>query len=127
MFSITGPSDGLYPHTDSTNKLISLLLYFPEKDWKEEYHGETSFYKMKGNISKNKKRKWSLLGKKNIHITDSELASEFDASYKTISKTRYIPNMLAGFVRNDKSWHGVGPITCPKGKIRRAFLINLRM
>jgi len=127
MFSSTGPSEGLYPHTDSPDKLITLLLYFPEKNWRTEYHGETSFFKLKNNVSQDKKKKWDLLGKKNIHIINPKLASEFSDDYTVLSKSKYIPNMLAGFVKNDKSWHGIDPIVCPKNKFRRIFIVNITM
>jgi len=126
MFSAAGPSEGLYPHTDSTNKLITLLLYFPEKNWRKEYHGETSFYKLKNNVSQNKIKKWGLLGKKNTHITDPKSVLEFRENYTELYKSKYMPNMLAGFVKNNKSWHAIDPITCPKNKLRRVFIINIK-
>ena len=125
-FSVSGPSEGLFTHTDSNNKLITLLLYFPEKDWKTEYHGETSFFKLKNNVSRNKKNKWGLLGKRNFHISDPKLVSEFRESHDLLYKSKYKPNILAGFVKNDISWHAIDPITCPKNKLRRVFIINIK-
>jgi hypothetical protein len=77
-------------------------------------------------VSQNKINKWTLLGKKNTHITNSKLASEFRENYTVLYRTKYKPNMLAGFVKNDISWHAIDPITCPKNKLRRVFIINIK-
>jgi hypothetical protein len=128
MFTSTGPSEkGFFPHTDSTNKLITLLFYFPEKSWRKEFRGETSFYKLKSNVSEAKKIKWGLLGKKNTHIVNSQLSAEFVDDYELLSKSKYIPNMISGFVKNERSWHGVDPLTSPKTSFRRVFIMNITM
>jgi hypothetical protein len=127
MFSETASAEALSPHTDSNFKLFTLLFYFPDKNWRSEYHGETIFYKIKNNVGQDQKRKWSLLGKKNTHIKETKLLSEFNDNYEQLYRSKYITNMIAGFVKSDKSWHSVDSMVLPKNIFRRVFIINFTL
>jgi hypothetical protein len=99
------------PHTDAPRKLVSLLLYFRDDDWQDQYGGGTEFYEP---IDAERARTW----KPTDRVPFSEL--------KSIGECGFARNCLAGFVRSPNSYHGVRPIVCPEGATRRALLINIK-
>jgi len=99
------------PHTDAPRKLVSLLLYFRDDDWRDEFGGGTEFYEP---IDPERARTW----KPTDRIPFSEL--------KSIGEVGFARNCLAGFVRSPNSYHGVRPIVCPEGFSRRVLLINIK-
>jgi len=99
------------PHTDAPRKLISLLLYFRDPDWKDEYGGATEFYEP---LDPQLARSWA--------PTDRIPFEHF----KLIGAAGFERNRLSGFVRSNASFHGVPPISCPPGMSRRVLLINLK-
>ena len=123
MFSAAGESGRIYPHTDAKDKLISLLLYLPKDNWSPEYKGETTFYKLKNKI---KYLKWAYLGKKNVHVKNKKFLNKFNNDHKVQLKSKYVKNMLVGFIKNKQSWHSLGPIVCGDNNHRRVFMINIK-
>ena len=99
----------LDPHTDRLTKYLSLLLYFPDLNWKDEYGGGTVMYEPK---DEKHKKNWS-----NNYMPFKYLNKSKSFSYK--------PNRLCGFIKTGNSWHGVEPIKQPKNMWRRALAINI--
>ena len=97
------------PHTDDPKKLISLLLYFPDPKWQENYGGGTEFYRTKKRAMDNN---WA-----NREVQFKDLNPFFRA--------QFAPNRLVGFLKSNNSYHGVQPITCPEGMARNSLNINV--
>lgn len=91
------------PHCDVSNKLLSLMLYFPDDSSTKIDKLGTNFFKI---INKNKK---------NFDNWDSKLMSDDEAqiffeNYEKFYTSNFDNNKLVGFIKNDKSWHGVEKI-----------------
>jgi hypothetical protein len=104
------------PHTDVAKKLMSFLIYFPDKDI--DYKGSygTSFFRANNNV-------------KPVHSWHSNLLKENDSSlfYKSHNefyRSEFTPNKLIGFVKTSLSWHSVEPLKI-QGTTRRSLCINL--
>jgi hypothetical protein len=95
------------PHTDAPRKLVSLLLYFPDPDWRPEWGGATEFFAPPPAAAGPTER----IGFEGL---------------EPVGRAEFRPNRLAGFVRSAASWHGVRPLACPPGRARKALLINLK-
>jgi hypothetical protein len=111
QFSLLPKQAAIVPHRDAPRKLISLLLYFRDPEWKDAYGGDTEYYVPR---DPRRARKW-----------DQTARIPFD-EFKPIGQTAYVGNRLTGFVRSAASWHGVPPISCPDGLSRKALLINIK-
>ena len=105
----------IVPHTDSSQKMLSLMLYFPDKNLKEEEINKlgTTFY-----INK----------KKNINNKHLISENEEENLKKTSLKKITLPfkkKNIYGFLRNDSSWHTVEEFTIEKNFVRKSLNINL--
>jgi len=106
----------IVPHTDSRQKLISLMMYFPEKEFTEEEKKKlgTTFY---------------ISDLQNINNKHLETRREIENLKKKIKSKITLPfkkKTLYGFIRNDKSWHSVEEFRFQNRKlIRRSININL--
>jgi Rps23 Pro-64 3,4-dihydroxylase Tpa1-like proline 4-hydroxylase len=97
------------PHTDAPDKLVSLLLYFPDPEWRENYGGNTDFFRPKrSDLESN----WH-----NRRVPFDEVVPFFSSPFT--------PNRLVGFLKSRNSYHGVQPITCPDGMARNSLNINV--
>jgi hypothetical protein len=99
------------PHSDAPRKLFTMLLYFREPEWKDEWGGATEYY---APIDPVRARTWG--------ATDQIPFEEL----KLIGSTGFAANRLAGFVRAANSYHGVPPVSSPPDMARRAFMINVK-
>jgi hypothetical protein len=97
------------PHTDHPNKLASLILYFPDPKWQDNYGGSTEFYRPKNRALDNN---WD-----NRTVTFDDLVPFYRAPF--------VPNQLVVFLKSKNSYHGVTPITCPEGMSRNSLNINV--
>jgi len=89
----------LFPHTDVSLKLLSLLFYIPSSQ--ENFQcGTTIFIPKIEKFSKDPSLKKQ-------YLTDHYLG--FDLFHK-LKKFPYIPNSLFGFIRTDNSFHAVEPL-----------------
>ncbi len=103
------------PHTDVSSKLISLLVYFPDKD--HHYSsGGTEFY-----ISK--KGKKTQYGWK-AHMLNNIDTDKFFDVHESFYVANFTKNKLVGFVKTAYSWHGLRPINLPQGVSRKSIGIN---
>jgi hypothetical protein len=105
----------LPPHTDSPDKLISLMLYFPEAKIADDPDAGTEFYAVKP--GKAEFSGWRA-GMK------SQDMDEFFESYELIRKLPFSANKLYGFIKSDRSWHGIRRLSIDAGIERRSLNIN---
>lgn len=106
----------IVPHTDSGEKLISLMIYFPDdnldaKQKESEKNYGTQFWE--SNFS----------NFDNIHQEES-LENVFKLKAKKLYKTTFLPKKLYGFIKNESSWHSVEPINVSPNYIRKSININ---
>ena len=89
------------PHTDSYLKRLSLVFYLPERALPEQMRIDlgTIFYGIKSGG-----QKWSRFQTK--FLTKNE-TTEFLKSYQQAYISQFQPNVCAGFIKNDISWHSV--------------------
>jgi hypothetical protein len=95
----------LLPHTDSTDKVLTFVLYFPQHDWRDEWGGGTQVYRP---LEDRYNTNWS-----NSRVPRSRTDLVFDSEFR--------PNRLFFFAKSANSWHGVKPIECPEAVLRRSF------
>ncbi len=95
------------PHCDSWWKLGSHIFYFnTEDDWDPSWGGETVILDDQGRFS----------------FRSAPEFADFDAAMGSQS----LGNRSLLFVRNGRSWHGVRPIACPKGALRKVFIVVIK-
>ena len=111
QFSLLPRGAEVVPHADAPRKLVSLLLYLRDPEWEDSWGGGTEFYVP---LDPRRARRWGR--------TERIPFEEF----KRIDTTAFVGNRLAGFVRSDRSYHGVRPVSCPPGMARKALLINVK-
>jgi len=99
----------LKPHTDAPNKLISLMLYFPDDDNYNKENMGTIYWDYKKN------------NYKNIY----EDINTIQENGKILLQNKFEGKTLFGFIKNDKSWHSVPKLHLPKNKYRKSININL--
>jgi hypothetical protein len=93
------------PHTDAPAKLVSLLFYLPADD--RFAHLGTSIYAPKDAAMR----------------LDAARHLPFDA-FKKVTTMPFRPNSLFGFLRTDRSFHGVDQIN-EEGVVRDLLLYNI--
>lgn len=116
-FSYLEHGNSIPPHTDVQNKLLSLLLFFPDVGKDYSRAGGTEFYRAKPGASV--KREW------NSKLPTPEEEQAFFDSHETFYVSPFAPNKLLGFLKNDISWHGLHPLELPPGATRRSLNINI--
>ena len=99
----------LIPHTDAPNKLLSLMLYFPDDDSSEWENIGTTYWDYRRNNYEN-------------------IYSEIDiiqSDAKILHQNKFEGKKLFGFIKNHRSWHSVPKLILPKYKYRKSININL--
>jgi hypothetical protein len=92
------------PHCDAKHKLGSHIFYFNTKeDWDPAWGGETVILDDQGRFSR-------------------KSAPRFEDFAQSLASTA-IGNFSLLFQRLDKSWHGVRPVRCPEGHMRKVFIV----
>lgn len=92
------------PHCDARRKLGSQLFYFNDPArWDPKWGGETCILDDGGRFSRR----------------TSPAFEDFERS----EAAPCIGNQSLLFARRANSWHGVRPLTCPEGELRRAFIV----
>jgi hypothetical protein len=95
----------LPPHSDSTDKVISFVLYFAPPEWRSEWGGGTEIYE-----PNNPKHQYNW-GNRFLPATDMRVAY----------RSEFLPNRLFFFVKGYNAWHGVEPVSAPATMMRRSF------
>lgn len=104
-FSMLGRDTLLPPHTDSTDKILTFMLYFPQDNWRADWGGGTQVYRP---LDEKYNSNWS-----NSRLPRNRTELVFDSEFR--------PNRLFFFAKSANSWHGVEPIECPTELVRRSF------
>ena len=113
QYSIIKNGGSIVPHTDSIDKLLSLMLYFPDNSNKineSQNNLGTTFWKSKIKNFDNK------------HIKSNQ--DYFFSNSEKLYKTEFKENCLYGFIRNSLSWHSVEEINVKDHFQRRSININ---
>jgi len=142
---------GLSPHTDKADKFAALILYFGGEDESEISQGGTTFFQPK---SVHRSRKylrrqtgldrgiWSLVPFKLLPLTSAVLPRAYNAAdhqanignreirefrdyHEPFYTSRFTPNTLALFFKDQLTWHEVDLSEFPAGVERRTLLINV--
>ncbi len=92
------------PHCDSKGKIGSQIFYLnTPDDWDPAWGGETVVLDDNGRFP----------------TYSAPQFAEFDQQWPAIT----MENRSIIFGRRGNSWHGVKPITCPEGKLRKVFIV----
>lgn len=113
-FSIMKNRSYIPPHNDTSSKLISLMIYFPDINQDGNENLGTNFYKNKGkdfNLWRG-----DMLDKKNSEI--------FYDNYEKFYTSRYEKNKLVGFLKSKSSWHDVSKLDINSSS-RKSLNMNL--
>ena len=113
--------DGCYIplHTDKTNKLISLMIYFPHTDENKsinEIDWGTCFYKIKNGKEKNLEL-WK------SSFMDEIQAANYMKNLEKFYQSKFTKNKLVGFLKSKNSYHNIEKIL-KKNALRRSININ---
>ncbi len=105
------PADGglLRPHTDLPSKVITLVIAMPtpNQPWDAAWGGGTDVL---------------------AQMDPAQHYADYGAPEGALVKAHtydYRANQCVVFVKSDKSWHSVGPLTGPEGQWRRSLTVNL--
>lgn len=107
------PSNGgcVYPHPDTPKKIITIVMMFPENNWKQEWGGSFQTYSHKEHPEKDlsywRENNWN-----NVNILED---------------FKFIPNRAVAMHRTPKgnSLHGVMPCNGPEGYFRNTVTFNI--
>ncbi|MFM8643654.1 MAG: hypothetical protein ACKODN_00015 [Actinomycetota bacterium] len=144
QFSLRLTGSVLSPHTDNADKVLALIVYFPDVG-ETTTGGGTSFY-----LPKNKRSEFSVFNKymrvgwliplglrrlqsAKLPTVDSFNASQevgehlefFDRHYRRAFDAPYQLGAAGGFIKNQYSWHDLRLDDVPPGMIRRSLLVNV--
>src|SRR5262245_14187145 len=111
-FSMMAPDGGhILPHTDSPNKLITLVIsHVAPNEWDEKWGGGTEMC-----LPKDRSRIFN-------HLNKYMNFEEVDV----IKKFPFTPNQCIIFVKTYNSWHQVSPIQAGAARpMRRTLTINI--
>ncbi len=114
-FSSMGGNHYLPPHTDSPKKLISLMLYFPEPEIADNPDLGTEFYAVKPGMAE--------ISGWNAGMKSQDMSTFFE-SYSVMRSLPFSANVLYGFIKSDRSWHGKRQLSIEPGIERRSLNIN---
>jgi len=103
-FHYTPNGCSVSPHCDAVWKLGSHIFYLnTARDWKPEWGGETQVLDDHGRFS----------------ASSAPAFEDFDEAMSSES----LGNRSLLFIRQGNSWHGVKPIDCPEGYLRKVFIV----
>jgi hypothetical protein len=144
QFSIRHTGSILSPHTDNADKVLALIVYFPEAHESSE-HGGTAFYLPKTRISEVRVfRRYMSAGwlvpfglrrlkSAKLPTVDGfdaikrvgEHLDFFDGEYEMALDAPFRLGAAGGFIKNQFSWHDLRLHNFPPGQVRRSLLVNV--
>jgi len=96
------------PHCDAARKLATHIFYFnTDEDWSADWGGQI--------LIMDSERKWK-----------THSGPAFD-QLKVAASLDPRGNGSLLFQRTEHSWHGVRPLQCPVGKLRRLFIVTVNV
>lgn len=116
-FSILTDGDSIPPHTDQVDKLLSLMLYFPDSEQQANAPLGTEFWR-----GRDGQAPWTSWKSQQLDEADSQ---RFYAEHEMYYQVPFHPNRLVGFIKSDISWHGLRPLHLDPGVERRGLVINI--
>ena len=116
-FSVIVSGGRIAPHTDSKNKIVTMMLYFPKSDQQNGAGLGTEFY------SFNPDKIDAYENFENIH-NDNNQFPDFDQDSMVSYRSRFEKNNLVGFFRSAYSWHAVNIEDVPGDGLRRSLNVN---
>ncbi len=116
-FSLMSKGSFIAPHTDSRNKVFTMMLYLPESPAQEKKRIGTVFYKPQFD----KELKYSNFN--NIHADNGNYPN-FAAENSIIFRTKFTYKKIYGFIKTDLSWHGVEKLELDPKERRISININ---
>ena len=108
----------IVPHPDAGDKILTLLLFFPQYynhklyNKKEFEYGTTFWKKDFKNIN-------------DKHLKTKNEIENFKKNSSILFQTNFIKNNLFGFFKNDYSWHSVEPVDVKNNYVRKSININI--
>ena len=99
----------ILPHTDSPNKLVTIVIPILDDKWEEKWGGDTCILEP---IDENKSFNYQ-----NKYLKFDEV--------KTINKMKFEKNSSTIFIKTFNSLHCVYPIKGPSGSFRKSLTINI--
>lgn len=108
----------IVPHPDAGDKILTLLLFFPQYHNNQQYNKKefkygTTFWKSDYENLNDK------------HLRTKNEIENFRASSSILYETNFKKNNLFGFFKNDYSWHSVEPVDVKDDYIRKSININI--
>lgn len=100
-YAPTGAS--VSPHCDSARKLASHIFYMNDSDWDPAWGGQTVVLDDGGMLSSRSAPAWE--------------------QFKSAMATVAVGNRSLLMTRRGDSWHGVRPLECPEGRMRKVFIV----
>lgn len=95
------------PHCDAARKRATHIFYFNDDDWDSNWGGQMLVLDDEG--------KWR-----------THSAPTFD-QLRVAATVEPLPNSSLLFQRTPRSWHGVLPLQCPEGRLRRIFSVTINI
>jgi hypothetical protein len=110
------------PHRDASRKLITIMFYFADDDWKKEWGGDTLFFRCK---SKEAERIWRQTKWRHLNGVPKDKVNEFYDLFEEYQKAEFKSNGLGGMCASQLSYHAVKPIQIDDTRSRRAVRLTL--
>jgi hypothetical protein len=110
------------PHSDARNKLVSILLYFPDADWQPEWGGGTQFFRPR---TRDGERRWCVSEVNHVKHYGNEGLEMFARDMECFHTTRFGPNLLTLFCKSTHTFHAVDQMSCPPDRRRNALVLNI--
>ena len=92
LLTIDGSSYAIFPHTDTVDKLVTILIYLPESDDEKNYHLGTLLMQKKNTST-------------NLKISGKQRAEWKD--FNVVKQAPFKPNAALAFSACEESWHAV--------------------
>ena len=125
---------GWFLHPDTSNKVLSFLLYMDNPDWPKGIKGNGTqlweFGEKDTDFDVNEEFKYND-NSIDFQLRDArtkeagKLTSEQKKKIKIYKDIDFKPNRLIGFIKSDKSWHSILPMELPELVTRNCFQINV--
>jgi hypothetical protein len=125
-FELSSMENGhcITPHSDTPYKLVSILLYFPFADWKQDWGGGTQFFKP---MTHDAEVRWCNTDVNHIkHFGEAGL-KQFASEMECFHTAAFVPNRLAMFCKANNTFHAVDTIRCPSDRRRNTLVMNINM
>ena len=117
-FSILKKGAKIVPHTDSTNKVITLMMYFPTDSQEGRKDLGTLFHSFPDEKRNQYENFENLHYNKDIYPTFYEDAEE-------LCRIPYSSEGIFGFIKGSHSWHSLPSIKLEENELRRSLNINV--